>query len=216
VKTWRNISPILSAALLSLTLVTTARAMTTYTLAGGDYDPASRTGIYASATGITGSFTTKSPLPANLSNAPIANTPGGLGLVKNWSFNDGVFTYTKANSAIYQGKGIYFQVSTDAGGAVTSFRIVLEMPFPGAAVGQAAEFLYLGFTPGVVQVVRGNCDSVTPEGGLPPAGRCELLIGPDVTDVASSPNPGSATFSPSTTCTKVNKKGKCPPKKKHP
>ena len=204
---WKKlVSRIFVATLLPFVLVTPTAAKTIYGLVGGDYDPATRTGVYASATGITGSFTTTSRLPPNLTNAPIAGMPGGLGLVKAWSFNDGVFTYTKANSAIYQDKGIYFQVSTDAAGAVTNFRIVLTIPAVGAAVGQAAEFLYLGFSgAGIVQVVRGNCGAVTPEGGGPPPGFCEALFGPDVTDVASSPAPGTATF---LTCKKY-KNGQC-------
>jgi hypothetical protein len=212
-RSWKKlVSRIFLAALLPFALVTPTAAKAIYGLVGGDYDPASRTGAYANAnaTGITGSFTTTSRLPPNLSNAPIAGTPGGLGLVKAWSFNDGVFTYTKANSAIYQDKGIYFQVSTDAAGAITNFRIVLTMPATGAAIGQAAEFLYLGFSGvGVVQVVRGNCGAVTPEGGGPPPGFCETLFGPDVTDVATSPTPGTATF---LTCKKF-KKGQCLQKK---
>lgn len=200
------------AALLPFALVTPTAAKTIYALVGGDYDPASKTGVYAAAnaTGITGSFTTTSRLPPNLTNAPIAGTPGGLALVKAWSFHDGAFIYTKANSAIYQNKGIYFQVSTDAAGDITNFRIVLTIPATGAAVGQPAEFLYLGFSGvGVVQVVRGNCGAVTPEGGGPPPGFCEALFGPDVTDVASSPVPGTATF---LTCKKF-KNGQCLQKK---
>ena len=209
-------SRIFLAALLPLMLVTPARAVTTYTLEGADYDLANRTGVYASATGATGSFTTAAPLPPNLTNAAIAGT-GGLGLVKSWSFNDGVFTYTNANSVPYQDKGIYFKVSTDAAGAITNFVIVLTIPSTGAAIGQPAEFLWLGFSGlGTVNVVRANCGAVTPEGGGPAPGWCEAYFGPDVTDVANSPTPGTATFVASTTCKKVNKKGVCKNKKKHP
>jgi hypothetical protein len=216
-RSWkRAVSRIFLAALLPLTLVMTAGAATTYTLGGADYDPANRTGVYASATGVTGSFTTAAPLPPNLTNAAIAGT-GGLGLVKSWSFNDGVFTYTKANSVPYQDKGIYFKVSTDAVGAITNFVIVLTIPATGAAVGQPTEFLWLGFSGlGTVNVVRANCGSVTPEGGGPAPGWCEAYFGPDVTDVANSAVPGTATFTASTTCNKVNKKGGCKNSKKHP
>ena len=77
------------AALLALILTPHAWA-TTYTLSGATYS--SVTSLYAGATGVTGSFTTASPLPPNLANAPIAGGTGGLGLVTSWSFNDGVFS----------------------------------------------------------------------------------------------------------------------------
>jgi len=185
------LSPIFFAALSAFVLAPYASA-TTYTLTGATYDPASRFGLYASATGITGSFTTASPLPANLVDAPIASGTGGLGFVTGWSFNDGVFTYTNANSDLWQ-DGVAaahsFSVSTNSAGSITSFFIVLTIPGSGAVLGQPTEFLFLGFEgPGTSGVVRSTCIVLAPDGS------CQGYVGA-ATDGASSANPGSATFS---------------------
>lgn len=176
-----------------LALLMTAHASaTTYTLAGATYDPPSRTGLYSTATGVTGSFTTSSPLAANLTNAKIAGGTGGLGLVTSWSFNDGAFTYTNASSAIWQNDGSNFVVSTNASGVITGFFIVLTMPSSAAAIGQPTEFLFFGFDgPGSVSVVRSICTAL-----LAPGGPCEFYNGA-ATDLAGTPNGATATFSAS-------------------
>ena len=179
------------AALLALILAPQAWA-TTYTLLGATYVPAFSTGAYTSATGITGSFTTASPLPANLVNAKIAGGTGGLGLVTSWSFNDGVFTYTDASSAIYLLDGSNFVVSTDAGGTITNFFIILTLPKTGAVVGQSTEFLFLGFDgPGTVSALRSLCLAL-----VTPGGSCEGYNGAP-TDQASSGDGATATFTSS-------------------
>jgi hypothetical protein len=205
----KDVSPIFLAALLALVLAPRAWA-TTYTLSGATYNPASLFGLYASATGITGSFTTASPLPPNLTNAPIAG--GGLGLVTGWSFDDGVFTYTDANSDLWQnGKAAAasFSASTDSVGNITNFFIVLTMPGSGAVLGQPTEFLFLGFSgPGTSGAVRSTCTVLAPDGS------CQGYSGAE-TDGASSTVPGNATFSASVTC-HLNKKGTCRKPKHHP
>jgi len=103
-----------------------ASAATTYTLTPVTYT--STHGNYSSATGMTGSFTTANPLPPNLTNARIANGTGGLGYVTSWSFNDGVFVYTNANSGPLGNNGYYFNVSTDASGAIVGSIIYLVSP----------------------------------------------------------------------------------------
>jgi hypothetical protein len=190
-KTWKQqLSPIFTVALLVLLAPPASAA--TYTLSGATYNPASLFGVYASATGITGSFTTASPLPANLANAPIAGGTGGLGLVTSWSFNDGVFTYTNANSDLWQ-NGVAaahsFSVSTDSAGNITNFFIVLTIPGSGAVLGQPTEFMFLGFSgTGTSQAVRSTCIVLAPDGS------CQGYSGA-ATDGASSTVPGSATFS---------------------
>jgi hypothetical protein len=196
---------------LACTLVTTARGMTTYTVSGSTYSTV--TSLYANATGITGSFTTSSPLPPNLNNAPIAGGTGGLGFVQSWSFNDGVFSYTNANSVPWTDAGNNagsFAVSTDSAGNITGFFIVLTRPSSGAVIGQLTEWLFLGFSgPGTSTALTGICVHL-----LAPGGPCTgYLVTPDV---AQSADPGNATFSSSTQCPKVNKKGKCKNKKNHP
>ena len=111
---WKQqLSTILLAGLLPVVLAPHASATTTYMVSGATYNPASLLGVYASATAITGSSTTASPLPKNLTNAPIAGGTGGLGLVTSWSFSYGVFTYTNANSGVLREDGQSFMVSTD-------------------------------------------------------------------------------------------------------
>lgn len=69
------------------------------------------------AMGVSGSFTTASPLPANLAGASIA------ALVTSFSFSDGLTTYSSADPATR----IYlFQVTTDAAGAVTDAAVVIS------------------------------------------------------------------------------------------
>jgi hypothetical protein len=64
---------------------------------------------YTSAMAPSGSFTTATPLAANLSNVDIA------ALVTSFSFNDGINTYTSPNGRI-----ITFHVYTDASGVPTA------------------------------------------------------------------------------------------------
>ncbi|PWT87386.1 MAG: hypothetical protein C5B56_10565 [Proteobacteria bacterium] len=210
-KAWKNISPFFWAA-VSLTLATHAVA-TTYTLSGSAYDQATLFGTYIGTTGVTGSFTTAAPLPPNLNGAAIAGS-GGLGLVTSWSFNDGVFTYTDANSDLWQdGKAAAgsFSVSTDSTGNITSFFIVLTIPRTGAVVGQPTEFLFLGFSgPGTSGAVAASTCIV-----LAPDGSCQGYNGATA-GAANSTVPGTATFLSSNQCPKVNKKGKCKTGKKHP
>jgi len=201
-RSWkRNISQIVWGALLPLSLLPHAWA-TTYALSGATYDPALSFGAYTRATGITGSFTTASPLPANLNNTAIAGGTGGLGLVTSWSFNDGLFTYTPASSAIWLGEGSSFAVSTDSAGNITTFFIVLTIPRIQAVVGQDTEFLFLGFDgPGTFGANRSICTTL-----LAPGGPCSFYQ--ITTDSAfSPPKIANATFS-SVPC-QLNRKGKC-------
>ena len=205
---WKqNVSPIFLAPLVALMLVPHAGA-TTYTLSGATYSV--KSSLYAGATGITGSFTTASPLPPNLASAPIAGGTGGLGFVTSWSFNDGVFTYTEANSTLWTDgtdDADSFAVSTDSAGNITDFFIVLTMPSSGAVVGQLTEWLFLGFDgPGTSTALTAICHDL-----VAPGGPCrDYLTTPDV---AASADPGTATFSSS--C-KLNKKGRCRVKNHHP
>jgi hypothetical protein len=208
-KKWKqNVSPIFLVPLVALMLAPHAWA-TTYTLSGATYDPAHGYGLYVNATGVTGSFTTASPLPPNLANAPIAGGTGGLGFVTSWSFYDGVFTYTEANSALWtdvDDNADSFAVSTDSGGNITDFFIVLTMPSSGAVIGQPTEFLFLGFDgPGTSGADKSICSALAPDGAC---------SGYQITtDAASSAFPGTAMFSSS--C-KVNKNGRCRVKNRHP
>ena len=206
--TWRQkISLGFVAAFAVLMLTSQVSAATTYTLSGSTYSFASS--LYAGATGITGSFTTASPLPPNLNDAPIAGGTGGLGFVKSWSFNDGVFTYTDATSVPWtdgNNNAGSFAVSTDSKGNITSFFIVLTMPKTGAVVGQLTEWLFLGFGgQGTSEALTAICHDL-----VAPGGACKDYL--TTPDDAGSDDPGAATFS---LACKLNKKGKCKNNKHH-
>jgi hypothetical protein len=133
--------------------------------------------------------------------------------VTSWSFNDGVFTYTEANSTPWtdgNDKAGSFAVSTDSAGNITSFFIVLTMPGSGAVIGQPTEFLFLGFDgPGTSGADKSICTVLAPDGA------CKGYT--ITTDGANSPNsPATATFSSSAPPCKLNKKGNCKTSKKHP
>lgn len=142
---------------LAVLAMASAGAQTTaYTLAGATYT--ATVGTYAGKTGVTGSFNTAAPLAANLTNEAIATGTGGTNQVTNFSFSDGVSTYTQANSSVSGGDGSYFSVSTDGAGAITNFQIKLTQPVPGV-VASPANFVSL--TPSAVVAGSGSCSVVT-------------------------------------------------------
>ncbi len=87
-----------------------ASATEVYAYLGADYT--SVDGPYTTNDYISGSFTTSSILPPNLTNSPI--TPLA------WSFGDGIFDWTNSNSI-----DLVSDVSTDAYGTLTSAYIEL-------------------------------------------------------------------------------------------
>lgn len=54
---------------------------------------------YNSSMRVTGTFTTSSPLPDNLQSLTDIGT-GGLNLIRDWSFSDGLINYTSTNSTL--------------------------------------------------------------------------------------------------------------------
>jgi hypothetical protein len=109
---------------------------TTYTYTGLNYNFVAVP--YTTSMSITGSFTTASPLPANLPITDIG--PNGTNLVTGWTFNDGINTYTQANSVVLPQLGT-FRIATDASGNITSFYIQIEQPLPPHAVAQLLNVL---------------------------------------------------------------------------
>ena len=103
----------------------------TYTYTGSNFNFVS--GPYTTSMSITGSFTTASPLPANMAVTDIG--PNGSNLVTGWSFTDTINTYTNANSVVLPQLGT-FRIGTDVTGSVTSFYIQLEQPLPPHTVSQ--------------------------------------------------------------------------------
>jgi hypothetical protein len=122
-------------AVLALCLSAIACA-TTYTYTGSNYNFVSPP--YTTSMSITGSITTASPLPANMPISDIG--PNGTNLVTAWSFNDGINTYTKANSVPLP-QGGTFRIGTDASGNISSFYIQIEQPLPPHIVGQLLNVL---------------------------------------------------------------------------
>lgn len=149
--------------LVAVFLSTQASAIT-YTLSPVTYT--SKVGSYSSTTGVTGSFTTTNPLPANLTDARIATGTGGLGYVTSWSFNDGVFVYTEANSGPLSGNGGYFRVSTDGSGTIVAFVIDLVSPPTYSMPGQTFHRLDMDSLPGNNSLIAGlyTCSGANPIG----------------------------------------------------
>lgn len=138
-------------------------AATTYTYTGTNYLTVS--GGYTTSMQITGSFTTASPLAANLSNARIG--PSGLNLVTSWSFNDGVQTLTNANSELLYGNLDAFDVSTDGLGNITAFSIGFMNPVGTNTVGQLINLILIrssGSVSGSLAAIGATCASVTSGG----------------------------------------------------
>jgi len=121
----------LTSALLSIALSGAAWA-TTYNYTGPTYNFVGAP--YTTSMSITGSFTTASPLPANMPITDIG--PLGSNLVTAWSFNDGINSYDQTNSVVFPPAGLTFRIGTDASGNITSFAIQLEKPLPPHIVTQ--------------------------------------------------------------------------------
>jgi len=109
---------LLLAAMLPSTLFAT-----TYSYTSGNYVEFLGAPIYNSTMRITGSVTTNAPLPGNLSTADIG--PTGSNLLVAWSFNDGINTYTNADSALGFGP---VTATTDSSGNITDFQIAVFTP----------------------------------------------------------------------------------------
>jgi hypothetical protein len=123
--------PRLALVLFALGLPCAASAAT-YVYTGPNYQFVQAP--YTAAMSMSGSFTTTSPLPASMSPTDIG--PNGTNLVTGWSFNDGVNTFTQANSVPLPQFGT-FRIGTDASGNINAFYIQLESPLPPHAVNQA-------------------------------------------------------------------------------
>ncbi len=131
---------------------------TTYTYTGERY--ATVSGVYTTSMAITGSFTTSSPLPANMPITAIG--PGGLNLVTSWSFFDGVSTFTNANSVVVANNPALFRVATDATGNIESEATELISPVAPHTAGQIVTLFSLeGSGGGVAR--NYTCAAVTPD-----------------------------------------------------
>ncbi len=117
---------LLLAAMLPSTLFAT-----TYSYTSGNYVEFLGAPIYNSTMRITGSVTTNAPLPGSLSTANIG--PTGSNLLVAWSFNDGINTYTNADSALGFGP---VTATTDSSGNITDFQIAVFTP-KVAVIGEA-------------------------------------------------------------------------------
>lgn len=108
--------------MLCLTAGVQAQPLVTYILSGPNYSGAS--GVFDNTMTLSGSFTTASPLAANLSSQAVG------ALVTDYAFNDGVNNYTPANSLVLYDNPVFFSVSTDAAGNITGYLISLMSPLP--------------------------------------------------------------------------------------
>ena len=99
-----------AAAPVTQSFIVGSVGVSTYTYTGNPFTQVS--GVYTTSDFLSGSFTTATPLPANLSNATISP------MITTFAFSDGVFTWSPANS--YVNTAIF---STDSSGKVTSWTL---------------------------------------------------------------------------------------------
>jgi hypothetical protein len=124
----------------------------TYIYQGNNYSTIIVGTTYSTSMHISGSFTTANPLPANLSSTDIG--PTGSNLVQSWSFNDGVNTYTPANSYIVQ---IGFTVTTDSSGNISQYSIGIFSPLPPHALGDPISGIAVTSSDGVAAATGAPC-----------------------------------------------------------
>ena len=149
----------------------------TYVYQGSPYTSIITGTTYNTSMRLAGSFTTAAPLPANMPATDIG--PLGSNLVQSWNFNDGVNTYTPANSYIVPlAAGSAFVVATDASGNVGIQLIGIFSPLPPHASGSPINGFALG--PSRSTVVT----------GVP----CAVLIGTTCADGDPSAAIGAAEF----------------------
>lgn len=139
-----------------LALFASVATATTYQYTGAAYTAAG--GVYSTSMRVTGTFTTASPLPANM--PPTAIGPGGKNWVTAWSFHDGVNTFTKANSMLLYGAPEAFAVGTDAGGNINTAQISFMAPQGPHTVGDSMNVIYVSDSI-VEAVMAAPCDVVT-------------------------------------------------------
>jgi hypothetical protein len=135
---------------------TAAAQPVTYQYVGSHY--LNPTGVFTTSMSINGSFTTANPLPPNTS-ADIG--PAGDGRAIAWSFNDGVSTFTQANSAELYGNAGNFYIATDANGNVSSYNIGLASPLPPHTTSTLMNFFYLNHGNQVQALYQSQCAIVT-------------------------------------------------------
>lgn len=111
-----------SVLMLCLSAGSYAQPAVTYVLSGPNYVGAN--GVYDNTMTLSGSFTTASPLVANLTAEPVG------ALVTDYSFNDGVNDYSPANSLVLYDNPTLFSVSTDAVGHIIGYSLGLMSPLP--------------------------------------------------------------------------------------
>ena len=102
----------------------------TYVLPTGNWQTVG--GAYTTDTQFSGSFTTAAPLPPNLAGYPVG--PTGNDLVTSWTFTDGLFTFTKANSIEWGYTASNFRVSTDSQGRLTNVTLIVGNPTSGVQI----------------------------------------------------------------------------------
>ncbi len=145
-------------------LLSTSSFATTYTYTGPTYTAGVFTGTgtpaYTPSMQLSGSITTASPLPANLSLTDIG--PAGSNLIQSWSFNDGLYTYTPATSSMYQSS---FVVSTDNNSNIIQFIFEFFSPGPPNTIGQLVNVFKAELSGGnafTTATSQATCDGLDP------------------------------------------------------
>ena len=185
-----------------------AVAATTYSYISPNYTAAEITGtgtgtppVYTTAMHFSGSFTTASPLPANMPGTDIG--PNGSNLVQSWSFNDGLHDYSAANSNLIT----EFIVATDAAGNIQQFGLAGVSPLPPNTIGQKMDVFVFTIGTGIANVEavsNAPCTTVSSGGCIGAnsvlADSEVLLSQPGAISVVAPPSPFSlaSSLDPST------------------
>ena len=130
---------------------------TTYSYTGSNYinilDSSAVPGSYTTSMNITGSFTLGDALLPNLLNQDISSS------LIDFSFNDGRFTLTPANTTIFE----HFQVSTDSSGNISDWWIsIFDKDLGSLVAGEFAHHISTSMTLNrghiyTCEIVSGSC-----------------------------------------------------------
>ncbi|GAA0723308.1 Ig-like domain-containing protein [Dokdonella soli] len=109
--------------------------------------------VYTTAMHIAGSIATASPLPANMPLTEIG--PSGSNLIQTFSFNDGLHSYTLANTRLMN-----FDIAADSAGNISTFSMTMLSPLPPNTIGQKMNGVLLNAGAGLAEAISGGVCSV--------------------------------------------------------
>ncbi len=194
--------------ILAGTLLASTASATTYTYSSPNYATVSNytsctagpCANYATSMNVNGSFSTATPLAANLALADISAQ------VTAYSFTDGINTYTSAssNARIFE-----FEIATGASGQITSASVILELWQSGSSPHSSGNRLSLmGIVP--MESIGDNNWICTTVGNATVSGvadACNATSDDTGSSTASESSPGTWSIAQSVTVPTLGKPG---------